>query len=296
MTQLSESTSITAARDEQVPDARPPAARRAEQIGRAEGRDDEIGFEHLDVEAEPDEYRGEQQPAQAASLHGAADAVRAEQHGQHEQAVDSVVAVGDDADRRAGEEECGEQPGDGAEDAPDQHVDDADGDHAGQRLRQEDAEAAVAEDLGARRLDPKAERRLIDGDEAARIEGDEEKVVPALQHTADRRGVVEVVEAVALQLPEVAERRQQQDQGEHVTAARLDVRARALVGDAQATLRGWVGRQCAGERRAVASHGRELLVGMRALSRLRGCDGESRSVGARRAHRNRRRYRLESPG
>ena len=92
---------------------RAPAQRRAEQIHHQEGRDHQIGFEHLDVEAKPDQYRRQQQPAQAAARSTArVMAGRAEQHGQHEQAVDRVVAVRDDADRGDGQKERGQQTGD----------------------------------------------------------------------------------------------------------------------------------------------------------------------------------------
>ena len=136
-----------------------------------------------------------------------------QQHGQHEQAVDGVVAVGHDADRRDGEGERGEQARDRPKDTLARaHRAAATERDARQGLRQQDTEAAEAEDLRAERLNPEAERRLVDGDEAARIEGDEEEVVPAFQHAAHGGGVVEVGVAVALQLEKVAEGGEQSDQ------------------------------------------------------------------------------------
>ena len=177
----------------------------------------------------PDEQPANQQPAQTPLLRGLQDRPRCQQRGQHEEAVNRVVAVRDDADRRDRQRQRRQQPRHVAKRAPHEDVEHDDRGHACQRLREQDAEAAVTEDLRADRLNPEAERGLVHADEAAGVKGDEEEVVPALHHAADGGGIVEVCIAIGLKLIEVAESGDQRDQEQRTATPWLKEEQRALA-------------------------------------------------------------------
>ncbi len=79
--------------------------------------------------------------------------------------------------------------------------------HSGQGLRQEDAKWREAEDLGAGRLQPKAQGRLVNRDEATWVKGNKKEIMPVIQHTSNRRGIIKIGEAVLPQLKKVHEDR-----------------------------------------------------------------------------------------
>ncbi len=69
----------------------------------------------------------------------------------------------------------------------------------GQRLRQMDRPATVAQDGGEDHLDPEGDRRLVERDEARRIERIVEEQPDALQHAAHAGSVVGGAETIVVQ-------------------------------------------------------------------------------------------------
>ncbi len=74
-------------------DALAPGGMCAQQIDRAERGDDKVGLQHLDIEAQTDQHRTQQQPTQATLLRGAANGPCAQQQEKDKDAIDNVAAI-----------------------------------------------------------------------------------------------------------------------------------------------------------------------------------------------------------
>ncbi len=266
------------ARGQQPADAPQRAAGRAEHVGESHPGHEQIGSERLDVEGQPDEHRAPQQrrpaPARARSDRG----VGGERHQQDQQRVDAVGARDRDEGREHRQRQRAGEPGDGAEAAREREVEHADGEHAGDRLGQQQAERREAEELCCGGLQPERQRRLVDRDQAARIEGDEQEVVTRAQHRAHAGRVEDVAVGVLRQAVEVEHRREREDQRERGVARRR-ARQRSSGAGAARLIRGWARPVCAARR-----------VGG-ACAPVPGCDRN----GAQRASRSRSRSALAVP-
>ncbi|OFX06461.1 MAG: hypothetical protein A3D94_10000 [Alphaproteobacteria bacterium RIFCSPHIGHO2_12_FULL_66_14] len=168
------------------------------------------GGEHLDVEGEAERHHGEGEGKPAAA-HGQR---HRDQQEQHQPGIGVVGAIGRDGHGREGKQQGGEKRRDSPERPAHEAVEQRYRGHAGQRLRQMDRPAAVAQHGGEGGLDPESERRLVERDQSRRIEGVVEEEVGALQHAAHTGGIVFVAEAVGVEVPESQERRGQQDAGQ----------------------------------------------------------------------------------
>ena len=77
-----------------------------QKVQQAIGRHDEIGLQHLDIEAETGKDGAEQQPAQLARLRRPQHSPCPQQHDQHQRAINGVVAVGYHANRADRQGQC----------------------------------------------------------------------------------------------------------------------------------------------------------------------------------------------
>ncbi len=75
-------------------DTHPDTPGRGQQVQQAIGRHDEVRLQHLDIEAETNEDRAEQQPAQLAPLRRPQHRPGPQQHDEHQRAIDGIIAVG----------------------------------------------------------------------------------------------------------------------------------------------------------------------------------------------------------
>ena len=175
-----------------------PIERAGEQPAHQQRRAADEGRQHLDVEGEAQQrhrrHQGKAAPAQGRR--------RRQQQEEDQPGIGVVGAVDRDDHRHQGQQQGGAESGCHAERPAHQPIEQGHRGDAGQRLRQMDRPAAVAQQRGKGRLDPEGERRLVERDEACRIEGIVEEQPGALQHAAHAGGVVGRAEAVVFEPPQ----------------------------------------------------------------------------------------------
>ena len=214
-----------------LPDAAPEPGRRGNQVDERERRQNEEGLHHLGEEPEADCRAREAQPPRTSALERPCDRVGADHEQQDEQRVGIVEAEHQGHDRGDGEDQPGQQSGRFGKPAPDRCAEQADGGDAGERLRQQHAEAREAEDAPRQLHQPERGRRLVDGDEVRRVERAEEKGLPALRAGLDRRGVELVGVPAAREAPEVEECGQREERAERDAAPEPRGKASAIPGE-----------------------------------------------------------------
>ena len=111
-------------------------------------------MQHLDIEPQTYDQRREQEPAQAAFFGGEAHAPGRQEQSEHQQTIGGVIAVRDHADGCEGQRQGRDQSRRRAKDAAHQEIEQRDGEHASDCLRQQYAQSAEAEDFRAYYLYP----------------------------------------------------------------------------------------------------------------------------------------------
>ena len=184
-----------------------PVERAGEQPARQQGRSADQRRQHLHVEGDTQQrHRRHQGKAASAQRH------RSRQQQEEDQPGIGVVgAVDRDGNGHHGQKQRGANAGRHAERLAHQPIEQRHRGDAGQRLRQVDRPAAIAQHPGEGRLDPEGDRRLVERDVARRIEGIVEEQPAALQHAAHAGGIVGGAEAVILQPPQPQHGCDQQD-------------------------------------------------------------------------------------
>jgi hypothetical protein len=117
-----------------------PAGKRrpgGEEVGQAPGGHDEVGLEHLDVEAKADEDGAQEQPAGITAFDRAEQRPGRREQDQHQERVDRVGPTGGNRDRGERQAQRRKQAGSRAERAADQPPDQPDRANGGQRLGEE---------------------------------------------------------------------------------------------------------------------------------------------------------------
>ena len=183
-----------------------PIERAGEQPAHQQRRSADQRSQHLDVEGEA-QQRHRRHQRKAAPAQGRS---RRQQQEEDQPGIGVVGAIDRDGHRHEGQQQGSADPGRHAERPAHQPIEQRHRGDAGQRLRQVDRPAAVAQHRGKGGLDPEGERRLVERDEACRIEGIVEEEPGALQHAAHAGGVVGGAEAVALEPPQPQPRCDQQ--------------------------------------------------------------------------------------
>ena len=127
-----------------------------------DARHDRERHEHLRFEAEPDTDSTEDQPARATVLERPDEEPQRRDAEEDEEGIGVVMARDGDRRRRGRKRQAGREARDAAEAPANEVVQEPDGQHAHQRLRDEQAQRMKAEDPGRQRLDPERQRRLVD--------------------------------------------------------------------------------------------------------------------------------------
>ncbi len=164
---------------QQLPGPPNEPARASHQVSHGQGRQDQERLQHLGQEPDADQRPGQHEPAGPPRIDRPGDRVCGQRHQQHEQRVRVVEPEHQRGHRGAGQRGPGQQPGGRSGPAPHRRVEHADGGHAFQCLRHQQAPVVQPEDAGGQFHHPQRGRRLVDGNETGGVERAEEECLPA---------------------------------------------------------------------------------------------------------------------